>query len=70
MDNQELLTPDEATAFLRMNPRTLENLRYVGRGPAYTKLANRVFYRRSDLISWIDSRVRQTRDTRGPQAVR
>jgi hypothetical protein len=56
--NSDLLTRAEAAAFLRIRPQTLAvwatskryNLRLV-------KVGSRVFYRRADLLRFLDSRT-------------
>jgi hypothetical protein len=42
--NPEFLTNDEAAAFLRLSPRTLEKQRVLGGGPRYRKFGARVLY--------------------------
>lgn len=55
------MTLQEAAAFLRLDPRTLDNMRQRGTGPLYSKHGGRVVYRRDDLIAWSnDSRRRTT----------
>jgi excisionase family DNA binding protein len=52
-----LLTTVEAAEYLRLSPRTLEDMRVTGNGPRYFKLGpgrrSRVVYRREDLESWL-----------------
>ena len=50
------LTNDEAAAFLRLSPRTLEKQRVVGGGPRFRKFGRRVMYALSDLEAWADAR--------------
>ncbi|MBT3069263.1 helix-turn-helix domain-containing protein [Rhodomicrobium sp. Az07] len=51
-----LLTTVEAAAFLRLSPRTLEDMRVTGTGPRYFKLGpgkrSKVVYRKEDLEAW------------------
>jgi len=51
-----LLTTIEAAEYLRLSPRTLEDMRVTGNGPHYYKLGpgkrSKVVYRREDLESW------------------
>lgn len=54
--NPEFLTNDEAAAFLRLSPRTLEKQRVLGGGPRFRKFGARVLYAVGDLRSWADSR--------------
>jgi hypothetical protein len=53
-----LLTTVEAADYLRLSPRTLEDMRITGTGPRYFKLGpgkrSKVVYRREDLEGWID----------------
>ena len=50
------LTNDEAAAFLRLSPRTLEKQRVVGGGPRFRKFGRRVMYAVIDLETWADAR--------------
>lgn len=53
----EFLTNDEAAAFLRLSPRTLEKQRVLGGGPRFRKFGARVVYAIGDLRTWADSRA-------------
>lgn len=53
----EFLTTDEAGAFLRLSPRTLEKQRVLGGGPRFRKFGARVVYAVEDLRAWADSRT-------------
>ena len=53
--NPEFLTTDEAAAFLRLSPRTLEKQRGLGGGPRFRKVGARVVYAAADLRAWADS---------------
>lgn len=55
--NPEFLTTDEAGAFLRLSPRTLEKQRVLGGGPQFRKFGARVVYAAADLRAWADSRA-------------
>jgi hypothetical protein len=55
--NLEFLTTEEAGAFLRLSPRTLEKQRVLGGGPRFRKLGARVVYATADLRAWADSRA-------------
>ena len=52
--NPEFLTTDEAGAFLRLSPRTLEKQRVLGGGPRFRKFGARVVYAAADLRAWAD----------------
>jgi predicted DNA-binding transcriptional regulator AlpA len=51
------LTTQEAAAFLRLSPRTLEDKRIDKTGPPYSKLGDsrraKVVYQEADLIAWV-----------------
>ncbi len=51
------LTQEEAAAYMRLSPRTLERHRVEGTGSRFVKLGRRVLYRRSDLDDWAASRT-------------
>ena len=51
------LTNDEAAAFLKLSPRTLEKQRMKGTGPRFRKFGRRVVYSLKDLESWSNERV-------------
>ena len=55
--NPEFLTTDEAAAFLRLSPRTLEKQRVLGGGPRFRKFGARVLYASVDLRAWADGRA-------------
>ncbi len=55
----ELLTPEEAAAFLHKSPRVLRFWRTAGIGPAFVKLGKTVLYDRTDLITYIRRNVVQ-----------
>jgi hypothetical protein len=52
-----LLTTAEAAEYLRLSPRTLEDMRVTGTGPRYFKLGpgkrSKVVYKYNDLDSWL-----------------
>ncbi|MCB1505013.1 MAG: helix-turn-helix domain-containing protein [Hyphomicrobiaceae bacterium] len=51
------LTTEEAAAFVRLSPRTLERFRVEGSGPPFCKAGPgkraRVLYRKADLEAWL-----------------
>jgi len=49
------LTNDEAAAFLRLSPRTLEKHRSIGGGPRFRKFCGRVVYALHDLEAWAEA---------------
>lgn len=64
------LTLHEAAAFLRLAPRTLDNMRQRGTGPLYNKHGGRVRYHRDDLVAWADQSRRRTTTEMVPVAER
>lgn len=58
-NNETYLTPDEAAAYVRRSPRTLEEYRINKTGPVYLKLGpsrrSNVLYRKQDLDVWMES---------------
>lgn len=50
------LNNNEAAAFLRLSPRTLEKQRVIGGGPRFRKFGRRVMYAVADLEAWADAR--------------
>jgi hypothetical protein len=62
------LTLHEAAAFLRLQPRTLDNMRQRGTGPLYGKHGGRVRYHRDDLVAWTQGSRRRTTTEKVPVA--
>jgi predicted DNA-binding transcriptional regulator AlpA len=60
MAETDLLTRQQAAAFLGVSLRTLDALHTTGEGPARVCLsAGRVAYRKQAIQSWLDSREQQ-----------
>jgi hypothetical protein len=55
LDNDPLLTDDEAAAELHKHPRTLKRWRDLGEGPPYVKMGQAVLYRRGAIRQWLVS---------------
>jgi hypothetical protein len=55
-DLQRLMTTDEAAAYLRLAPSTLNKMRVYGGGPAFLKLTRGVRYEFGELLKWQDTR--------------
>jgi hypothetical protein len=65
-----LLTTVEAAEYLRLPPRTLEDMRVTGNGPRYFKLGpgkrSKVVYKRDDLDGWLNGfQFKSTSEYRG-----
>ena len=46
------LTIDEAAELLRINRRTLDNLRWKGEGPPFRRHGGRIVYHRDEVLAW------------------
>lgn len=55
--NGRWMVEDEAAEYVRLSPRTLQKLRYEGKGPAYRKpgYLKRILYKKEDLDDWLES---------------
>jgi len=54
----QLLTPDQAAAYMGLAVATLQRQRTEGTGPRFIKLGKRrVAYREADLLAWLEGRV-------------
>lgn len=51
---------EEAARFLRLRPRTLDNMRGRGVGPVYRKHGGRIIYHHDDLVTWSKSSRRHS----------
>lgn len=60
--------PTEAARRLGVQPGTLHNWRWAGRGPRFVKLGSRVRYRLTDLADYLDERTRSSTSDAGPSA--
>jgi predicted DNA-binding transcriptional regulator AlpA len=63
-DFERLLTPKEATEFLRLSLSWLAKARMRGDGPPFVKLGRSVRYRQGDLVQWLKTRARQSTSER------
>ncbi len=58
-DPASLLTEADAAELLKFTPRFLQARRMLGNGPPFVRISSRAIrYRRSDLVAWIEARVR------------
>ena len=63
------LTNEEAAAYLKLSPHTLNKKRVIGGGPKFRKLGSRVVYAIDDLETRIEARAcNTTANPRYPQA--
>ena len=49
------LTIDEAAEFLRVNRRTLDNMRWNETGPEFRRHGGRIVYDRAALLAWSET---------------
>ena len=52
----EVMTTEEAAAYLKLSVRTFKGLRYAGEGPPGAKIGRQWRYRRSALDQWLAER--------------
>ena len=62
------LSPGEAATRLGLEPGTLANWRWSGRGPMFVKLGGRVRYRLADLAEYLDRQTRTSTSQGSPDA--
>ena len=55
-DGEIFLTIPEAAKLLRVNRRTLDNLRWNHTGPEFRRHGGRVVYCRDELLAWSERR--------------
>ena len=65
-DCSPYLTVVEAAAFLRLKPRTLDNMRCNGVGPIYCKHGGRILYNLWDLFDWSKASRRRSTALKAP----
>lgn len=51
--HERLLTPEQAAAYLHLNPRTLANWRSRRQGPPYIRCGRMCLYDPADLDAWL-----------------
>jgi len=56
---EELISEAQAAKTIRVKPSTLRDWRSASRGPAYFKVGRLVYYRRSDLWTWLQAQRRE-----------
>ena len=53
VETKDVLNEKQAAAHIGQQPGTLRQWRSLSKGPAYHKKGRRVFYKKSDLDSWM-----------------
>ena len=67
-EQDHLLKPQEAAAYLGLTPRFLEMRRFNGNGPPYIRISSRcVRYQKSDLQAWVGELRRTSTSDPGPE---
>ncbi len=61
------MTQQQLAARWQISPRTLEQWRWLGKGPRFLKIGARVLYREEDVETWEAAQVCQ--NTSGPLPV-
>ena len=61
------LTIAEAALLLRVNRRTLDNLRWQNDGPPFRRHGGRIIYHRDEVLAWSKQRRARTPSTKTPQ---
>ena len=54
-EDLDLLTENETATAVNVEVRTLSTWRSRREGPSFVRLGRQIFYRRSDLLDWIDA---------------
>jgi Helix-turn-helix domain len=52
VNQNPFLNVSEASDFLRLKKRTLDNMRWMGTGPSFRKHGGRIFYHIDELKEW------------------
>jgi len=63
-----LLTEAQVADGLNISPRTLQQWRYKGGGPRYSKVGSAVRYRPEDVAAWLAQQTRCSTADPGPDA--
>ena len=58
-DSDFLISAARAPEYLGIQRQTLARWRHEGFGPPWVRMGRLIYYRSSDLRSWIESRVRR-----------
>jgi hypothetical protein len=61
INQNPFLNVREASDFLRLKKRTLDNMRWMGTGPSFHKHCGRIFYHIDELKEWsLETRANST----------
>jgi predicted DNA-binding transcriptional regulator AlpA len=56
----QLLSPADLAALIGIDERTLAVWRSAHRGPDFVRLGRAIFYRRADVLAWVELNVTAT----------
>jgi predicted DNA-binding transcriptional regulator AlpA len=57
-ENDPLLNQREARQLLPMSNAWFIKMRWLGQGPPYITVGTRIFYRKSELLGWVEAQNR------------
>ncbi len=60
-----VIRPDSAAAYIGLSVQRLAKLRLEGGGPKFVKVGRSVLYRREDLDTFLQSRIRKSTSDQG-----
>ncbi len=55
----DYITRDQLAQELRVTTRTLDKWAHLRTGPKKIKVGSRCFYRRSDILAWLDQKAQE-----------
>jgi hypothetical protein len=64
----EFLTEPQLAEWLAISPRTLQQWRFVGRGPKFVKVGAAVRYSPEAVADWLERNTRDHTSDPGPEA--
>lgn len=64
----KLLTTEQAATFLGLSPNTVNQWRYLKRGPRFRKIGKNVRYAEADLLEYLDLQTRTGTSHQGHQS--
>jgi predicted DNA-binding transcriptional regulator AlpA len=53
--DDRLIAAADLPSFIGLKSQTLARLRHEGKGPAFRRIGRRIFYRASDVRSWVEA---------------
>lgn len=65
---RKLLTPLQVADWLDLSPNTVNQWRYLKRGPRYLKIGKNVRYSEEDVVAWLDQQTRTGTSHQGHQS--